>query len=467
MSLSRGRSERSSVRGETSAASCGSCSPLRWWRSPTIPTRAHPLGRFCLPLVVVTLVGIGVAVPDTEPPVATAAVILPVIVGWSFARRSPGPAATIAVVLAMGGAVWVGSAGWGAARAGLGAIGLIALLPLVRGFGRVVPMPGLGVLVALQGITGVVLPRMLDERSVVVAVLLAVAVNVVLVGGSPRGRSRSERLWDSEGPGSVRVTVRSMDRNATPPERVGADELTVRRATADDRTAMIHLCRASLGWNVGDPNEEFFAWKHDENPFGQSPAWLAVAPDGSLAGLRVLMNWRFTVSPRFGERWRWRDQGRAGSRHCNPSRLAGQGDLQPADPRGTRRTGPRWSGRGLQHTERPEPPRLPQDGLDPGGRVPVAVRLRSPLVATRMAGARAAAEKWSQPTTWASTPARLFADDAAVQGLLDRIDTPPVARKPVGAASQHSAASTTCSGGTRLGHSTTGRCRSVTTWPTE
>ncbi|MCB1272645.1 MAG: hypothetical protein KDB31_14585, partial [Microthrixaceae bacterium] len=76
---------------------------------------------------------------------------------------------------------------------------------------------------------------------------------------------------------------------------MGDSGLTVRRARDGDRSQVIELCRASLGWRVGDPNEEFFAWKHDENPFGASPVWLAVAPDGSLAGLRALMRWRFST----------------------------------------------------------------------------------------------------------------------------------------------------------------------------
>jgi hypothetical protein len=52
-------------------------------------------------------------------------------------------------------------------------------------------------------------------------------------------------------------------------------DLRLRRATADDRSAIIELCRRSLGWKAGDPNEAFFEWKHDDNPFGPSPTWVA------------------------------------------------------------------------------------------------------------------------------------------------------------------------------------------------
>ena len=77
---------------------------------------------------------------------------------------------------------------------------------------------------------------------------------------------------------------------------VGAHEregLTIRRAGGADRARIIELCRASLGWGPDDPNEAFFAWKHDENPFGPSPAWVAETGDGDIVGLRVFLRWRF------------------------------------------------------------------------------------------------------------------------------------------------------------------------------
>lgn len=53
--------------------------------------RPHPLGRFTLLLTVSALAGIWAAVPDTEPPIATALLLLPLAV-WSFAHhRAPGP----------------------------------------------------------------------------------------------------------------------------------------------------------------------------------------------------------------------------------------------------------------------------------------------------------------------------------------------------------------------------------------
>ncbi|MEI7546460.1 MAG: glycosyltransferase, partial [Actinomycetota bacterium] len=68
-------------------------------------------------------------------------------------------------------------------------------------------------------------------------------------------------------------------------------DITIRRATPDDLPAILELCRRSLGWDSGDW-EGLFRWKHVENAFGESPAWVALAAD-RIVGLRVFMRWRF------------------------------------------------------------------------------------------------------------------------------------------------------------------------------
>lgn len=69
-------------------------------------------------------------------------------------------------------------------------------------------------------------------------------------------------------------------------------DLTFRRTTPDDRGPVIDLLRVSLGREVDDRYEALFAWKHEENAFGPSPAW--VARDGDrLVGFRTFMRWEF------------------------------------------------------------------------------------------------------------------------------------------------------------------------------
>jgi GNAT superfamily N-acetyltransferase len=70
------------------------------------------------------------------------------------------------------------------------------------------------------------------------------------------------------------------------------DDLVVRAATAGDRRDILALLSRTLGWDDDARHEKLFAWKHDENVFGPSPAW--VAWDGDrLAGFRAFLRWEF------------------------------------------------------------------------------------------------------------------------------------------------------------------------------
>lgn len=201
-------------------------------------------------------------------------------------------------------------------------------------------------------------------------------------------------------------------------------ELSIRRATDQDRSAIIDLCRASLGWERGDPNEEFFAWKHDRNPFGASPAWIAEASNGVIAGLRVFLRWKFTTT--------------------DGQRISAVRAVDTA-------THPDWRGRGIfTKLTMGAIEELADDGLDvvfntpndqsrPGylkmgwqvvGRVPVAVRVRSIRSVPRLAGARAAAEMWSQDVDVASDARDLLADSAGLSRLLERVPTVPRIHTP-------------------------------------
>ncbi len=89
---------------------------------------------------------------------------------------------------------------------------------------------------------------------------------------------------------------RAIDRLAepgrAPKRRALPDGLAIREATAEDRPAIIELCRAALGWGDDPRFEQLFSWKHDENAFGPSYMW--VATDGDrIVGLRAFMRWEF------------------------------------------------------------------------------------------------------------------------------------------------------------------------------
>lgn len=191
-----------------------------------------------------------------------------------------------------------------------------------------------------------------------------------------------------------------------------ADELLLRRATDADRKAVIELCRASLGWHADDPNEAFFAWKHDENPFGISPAWVAEAPDGSLAGLRVFLHWRF--------------------RQPDGDTFTGVRAVDTA-------THPDWQGKGIfTKLTLGAIPDLRDDGVGvifntpndksrPGylkmgwstvGRVPAAVRPTGASSLPAMLRSRTAAELWSEPSDLGLPAADLLVDTEGLERLL-------------------------------------------------
>jgi GNAT superfamily N-acetyltransferase len=70
-------------------------------------------------------------------------------------------------------------------------------------------------------------------------------------------------------------------------------ELDYRRAGPEDRPQILELLGASLGWGDDPRFEEFFVWKHEQNPFGPSPAWVAV-DGGRVVGFRTFLRWEFT-----------------------------------------------------------------------------------------------------------------------------------------------------------------------------
>lgn len=177
------------------------------------------------------------------------------------------------------------------------------------------------------------------------------------------------------------------------------DTLEVRRARDDDLEAVLALLRASLGWMPDDQHASFFVWKHWHNPFGPSPAWVAVEGE-RIVGFRTFLNWEL-------------ERGRRQLRAVRAVDTA---------------THPDYQGRGvfsrltLHALEELRADRVdfvfntPNDQSRPGylkmgwkqiGQVPLLFRSRGVGSLLRTTRARTAAEKWSVPTS-----AGLAADEA-------------------------------------------------------
>lgn len=79
-------------------------------------------------------------------------------------------------------------------------------------------------------------------------------------------------------------------------------ELVIRRATPDDLDDVLALLRDAMHRSDDERFVELFRWKHIDNAFGASPAWVAVDHSSSdrprIAAVRYLMRWEFERSGR-------------------------------------------------------------------------------------------------------------------------------------------------------------------------
>ena len=187
--------------------------------------------------------------------------------------------------------------------------------------------------------------------------------------------------------------------------------MIVRAAGPDDRDGVLALAAASLGWGSDERHARFFSWKHDENSFGPSPMWVAVAGDGRVVGFRTFLLWEFVDGARTWLAARAVDTAThpefQGKGIFTKLTLAGLDELAAA-------------GRDFVFN-------TPNDQSRPGylkmgwhliERLPVRARLLRAGALTRLARARTPAGKWSVVPPGGDRPGDAFADGAAVERLL-------------------------------------------------
>jgi N-acetylglutamate synthase-like GNAT family acetyltransferase len=68
--------------------------------------------------------------------------------------------------------------------------------------------------------------------------------------------------------------------------------MEIREATEADIPEIIALLKQSLGETLLPKSEQYWRWKHLENPFGVSPTLLCFE-DGTLIGIRAFMQWQW------------------------------------------------------------------------------------------------------------------------------------------------------------------------------
>jgi glycosyltransferase involved in cell wall biosynthesis/GNAT superfamily N-acetyltransferase len=189
--------------------------------------------------------------------------------------------------------------------------------------------------------------------------------------------------------------------------------LDIRPSSPVDRAAILTLLQRSLGWGDDPRFAQLFRWKHETNAFGPSPTW--VATDGDrIVGVRIFMRWEFV---RGGQVLR---AVRAVDTATDPD-YQGRGlftalTLHALDE--VRAEGVDFVFNTPNSQSRPGYLKM---GWREVGRIPAAVRPRSPASALRMARARVASEHWSHPLA-IGRPFDKWADDNV--GLAPASDLP-------------------------------------------
>jgi GNAT superfamily N-acetyltransferase len=198
--------------------------------------------------------------------------------------------------------------------------------------------------------------------------------------------------------------------------RATPDSLHIRTAQPGDRAVLLQLLSASLRWVPDELFSRFFAWKHEQGPFGRSPAWVAVDGD-RVVGFRTFLRWEFE----------------------HPDGRVRRG-VRAVDTA----THPDYQGRGIfRDLTLQALDQLRVDGVDfvfntpnaqslPGylkmgwsevGRLPTAVRPTRLGALVHMLRSRVPAERWSLATT-AGAPAPEALADARIAALLCSLSPP-------------------------------------------
>jgi predicted N-acetyltransferase YhbS len=188
------------------------------------------------------------------------------------------------------------------------------------------------------------------------------------------------------------------------------DELVVRPARPDDRRDVLALLERALGWSNDARHEALFAWKHDQNVFGASSAWVAL-DGGHVAGFRTFLRWEFEL--------------------CGETIRAVRAVDTATDPQYQRRgVFRRLTLHALDDLEAGGAAfvfNTPNDESRPGyvsmgwqvvGRLPLAARPAGPSGIIRMAGARVPADLWSAESGAGEPAAAVFEDVSAISALL-------------------------------------------------
>ncbi len=189
-----------------------------------------------------------------------------------------------------------------------------------------------------------------------------------------------------------------------------AGPLVVRPYAQGDEQEVLALLAASLGWVPDEQHARFFAWKHRDNPFGTSPAWVATVED-QVIGFRTFLRWEFELD---GQPIR---AVRAVDTATHPDHQ-GRGIFSRLTLQGLDALRDESVAFVFNTPNDQSRPGYLKMGWQPVGRLPVLARPRSVRALARLATARTAADKWSVASTAGDRASAALADHASVSDLL-------------------------------------------------
>lgn len=173
---------------------------------------------------------------------------------------------------------------------------------------------------------------------------------------------------------------------------------------------MLGLLSSALRWSGDDRFPAFFVWKHLENAFGPSPAWVAV-DQAKVVGFRAFLRWELESD---GEVLR---VVRAVDTATDPDH-----QRQGIFSRLTRQALTELADEGVAFVfntpnEKSRPGYLKM-GWSDVGRLPLVARPRSLRALARVVQARQVAERWSLPTPAGVAAGEALADTDRVTAIL-------------------------------------------------
>ena len=189
-----------------------------------------------------------------------------------------------------------------------------------------------------------------------------------------------------------------------------APDIALRPMRPEDRAGVLLLLSATQRWLTDDLFDQFFAWKHEHNSFGPSPAWVATSED-RIVGFRTFVRWEFEHPD-----GRVRRAVRAVDTATHPD-FQGQKIFSRLTLLAIEQLRPAGIDFVFNTPNDKSRPGYLKMGWREVGRLPAAVRPAGVGGISRMLRSRVPADRWSQPST-AGDPALDVLDGYAIDRLL-------------------------------------------------